>query len=80
VENRSPIVRFGIAVGGKRASYWRVRAAMKHPELFLEREAYGKKFHFSLHASGRWHMKEGRQQRLSWARPGEVIEPFRVRL
>ena len=42
--------------------------------LSLEREGYGKKFHFSLHASGQWHMKEGhRQERISWARPSELI-------
>jgi hypothetical protein len=40
VDNRSPIIPFGIATGGKRSSYWRVRSGMKRPELFLEREAY----------------------------------------
>jgi hypothetical protein len=76
VSNRSPIICFAITSGGKRAAYWRLRAGLKQPitpELFLEREGYGKKFHFSLHASGQWHMKEGRQERISWARPGEVV-------
>ena len=76
VENRRTIIRFAITSGGKRAAYWRLRAGLKQPELFLEREAYGKKFHFSLHASGQWHMKEGRQERISWARPGEVVPGY----
>jgi hypothetical protein len=76
VENRSPIICFAITSGGKRAAYWRLRAGLKQPELFLEREGYGEKFHFSLHASGQWHMKEGRQGRISWARPGEVVPGY----
>lgn len=76
MENRSPIIRFAITSNGKRAAYWRLRAGLKEPELFLEREGYGKKFHFSLHASGQWHMKEGRQERISWARPTEVIPGY----
>ena len=75
VENRSPI-RFAIRSGGKRAGYWRLRAGLKLPELFLEREGYGKKFHFSLYASGQWHMKEGRQERIRWARPGKVVPGY----
>jgi hypothetical protein len=65
VENRSPIICFGITSDGKRAAYWRLRAELKQPELFLEREGYGKGFHFRLHASDHWHMKEGRQERIS---------------
>ena len=76
VENRSPIIRFAITSNGKRAAYWRLRAGLKQPELFLERECYGKKFHFSLHGSGQWHMKEGHQKRISWARPGEVVPGY----
>jgi hypothetical protein len=76
VRNRSPIICFAITSGGRRAAYWRLRAGLKQPELFLEREGYGKKFHFSLHASGQWHMKEGRQQRMSWARPGEAVQGY----
>ncbi len=76
VENRSPIICFAITSDGKRAAYWRLRAGLKQPELFLEREGYGRKFHFSLHASGQWHMKEGRQERISWARPGEVVPGY----
>jgi len=76
VENRSPILCFAIASGSKRAAYWRLRAGLKQPELFLEREGYGTKFHFSLHASGQWHMKQGRQERISWARPGEVVPGY----
>jgi len=45
VENRSPIICFAITSDGKRAAYWRLRAGLKQPELFLEREGYGKKFH-----------------------------------
>lgn len=76
VDNRSPIICFAITSDGKRAAYWRLRAGLRQPELFLEREGYGKKFHFSLHASGQWHMKEGRQERISWARPGEVVPGY----
>ena len=83
VENRSPILRFAITSDGKRAAYWRLRAGLKQPELFLEREGYGKegsgkKFHFSLHASGQWYMREGRrrQGRISWARPGEAVPGY----
>lgn len=76
MKNKSPIICFGIAVDGKRSSYWRLRAGAKQPELFLEREGYGKKFHFSLHASGRWHMKEGRHERIVWVRPGEAAPGY----
>lgn len=76
MDNRSPIIHFGITTGGKRSSYWRVRSGMKRPELFLEREAYGKKWHFSLHASDRWHMKEGRKERFTWTRPDDVIPGY----
>jgi hypothetical protein len=76
MSNLSPILRFGITVDGKRTPYWRLRAGMKQPELFLEREGYGKKFHFSLHASGQWHMVEGRKERISRARPGEVVPGY----
>ena len=75
MDNRSTI-RFAITSGGKRAAYWRLRAGLKQPELFLEREGYGKKFHFSLHALGQWHMKEGHQEQISWARPGEVVPGY----
>lgn len=76
VNNQSPIIRFGITADGKRTSYWRVRAGVKQPELFLEREGSGKKFHFSLHASGYWRMVEGRRERTSWSRPGEVAPGY----
>jgi hypothetical protein len=46
------------------------------PELFMEREGYGKKWHFSLHASGQWHMKESRKERIHWTRPSEVIPGY----
>lgn len=49
---------------------------MKQPELFLEREASGKKWHFSMHASGRWHMKEGRKERLTWTRPNDIVPGY----
>jgi len=76
MDNRSPILRFGILSDGKRSSYWRVRAGVARPELFLERESFGKRWHFSLHASGRWHMKEGGQERISWARPDEIVSGY----
>jgi hypothetical protein len=74
--NRSPILRFGILSDGKRSSYWRVRAGVAKPELFLEREGFGKRWHLSLHASGRWHLKEGGRERISWARPDEVVPGY----
>jgi hypothetical protein len=76
VENRSPIMGFAISSDGKRSSSWRVRAGMAKPELFLEREGYGKKWHFSLHASGQWHMKESRKERIRWAKPGEAVPGY----
>jgi hypothetical protein len=76
MENRSPILRFGIISDGKRSSYWRVRAGMAKSELFMEREGYGKKWHFSLHASGQWHMKESGKERVTWAKPAEVVPGY----
>jgi hypothetical protein len=52
VDNKSPILGFGIMSDGKRSSYWRVRAGVAKPELCMERESNGKEWHFSLHASG----------------------------
>ncbi len=60
----------------KRSSYWRLRAGVAKPELFLEREDYGKKFHVSLHASGQWHMVEGRKERISWTKPDEFVPGY----
>jgi hypothetical protein len=74
--NRSPILRFGILSDGKRSSYWRVRAGVARPELFLEREGFGKHWHLSLHKSGRWHLKEGDKERIGWARPDEVVPGY----
>lgn len=76
VSNQSPIIKFGITTDGKRSSYWRLRAGMKRPELFLEREAYGKNWHFSMHASDRWHMKENRKERVPWTKPNEVVSGY----
>jgi len=76
VDNRSPILRFGITVDGRRSSYWRVRAGVKQPELFLEREGYGKSWHFSLHESGNWHMKERRKKRVTWDKPAELVPGY----
>jgi hypothetical protein len=70
----SSALRSGPAASGRGTGV--LRAGLKQPELFLERERYGKKFHFSLHASGQWHMKEGRQERISWARPDEVVPGY----
>ena len=76
MDNRSPIIKFGITTDGKRSSYWRVRAGMKLPELFLEREDYGKKWHFSLHASNQWHMMQGGKERVTWTRPNDVVPGY----
>jgi hypothetical protein len=63
-------------VDGMRSSYWRMRAGMKRPELFLEREAYGSRWHLSLHASGRWHLKESGKPTITWTRPPEVVPGY----
>jgi hypothetical protein len=76
VENSSPIIRFGITADGKRSSCWRLRAGVDKPELFLEREAPGKKVHISLHASGQWHLKVRRKEREHWIRPPEVVPGY----
>jgi hypothetical protein len=49
---------------------------MAKPELFMEREGYGKKWHFSLHASGQWHMKESGKERVTWTKPAEVVPGY----
>ena len=76
VGNQSPIIWFGIKCGGRRSSYWRVRAGMAKPELFLEREGHGDSWHFSLHASGKWHMKLGRHKTITWDRPDELAPGY----
>jgi len=76
VENRSPIVRFGITSKGKRSGCWRLRSGVAKPELFLEREGQGRQWHFSLHESGRWHMKENGKPLFFWARPPEVVPGY----
>ena len=76
MENKSPILRFGISVDGKRSSYWRLRAGVVKPELFMEREAYGSNWHLSLHESGRWHLKESGKKRIMWNRPPEVVPGY----
>ena len=76
VKNRSPIISFGIACGAKRSACWRLRAGVAKPELFLEREGQGKRWHLSLHASGRWHMKMEHRERVSWSRPDEVVPGY----
>lgn len=74
MDTASPILQFGIASGGSRTGCWRVRAGARQPELFVEREGYGRSFHLSLHTSGRWQLKVGREARVTWIRPGE-FEP-----
>jgi len=76
VSNQSPILRFGITGDGKRSSYWRVRAGMAKPELFLEHEGFGKVWHISLHVSGEWHMVTRRKERATWDRPGELFPGY----
>jgi hypothetical protein len=49
---------------------------MRQPELFLEREGYGKTWHVSLHVSGQWHMKESGKAQISWNRPPEVVPGY----
>ena len=49
---------------------------MAKPELFFEREGYGKKWHLSLHASGQWHMKESGKERVTWTKPPEIVPGY----
>jgi hypothetical protein len=76
VDNRSPIVRFGITSDGKRSACWRLRSGMAKPELFLEREGQGRHWHFSLHERGQWHMKENGKPLFRWRRPPEVVPGY----
>jgi hypothetical protein len=76
VSNQSRIVRFGITPDGKRSACWRLRSGMAQPELFLERESQGRRWHFSLHESGQWHMKENGQALFCWSRPPEVVPGY----
>jgi hypothetical protein len=76
VSNQSPMIKFGITADGKRSSYWRLRSDMDDPELYLEREGYGRNWHFSLHASDQWHMKERRKKRLHWIKPSEIVPGY----
>jgi hypothetical protein len=75
VENRSPVISFGISSGDKRSAYWRVRSGMK-PELFIEREDHGALWHLSLHESGRWHLKITNEARVHWVRPAEMVPGY----
>ena len=76
MSNQSPILRFGITCDGKRSSYWRVRAGMAKPELFLEHQGFGKVWHISLHASGEWHMVTRSKERATWDRPDELFPGY----
>ncbi len=76
VENRSPVISFGISSGDKRSAYWRVRSGMKKPELFIEREDHGALWHLSLHESGRWHLKMTNEARVHWVRPAEMVPGY----
>jgi hypothetical protein len=49
---------------------------MRRPELFVEREGFGRQWHLSLHASGQWHLKEQGQRRVTWTRPNEVVPGY----
>lgn len=74
--SQSPDVRFGLEVDGKRSSYWRMRAGVAKPELFLEREGLDKWFHISLHESGHWHMKVNGEVTARWERPEEMVPGY----
>jgi hypothetical protein len=49
---------------------------MAKPELFMEREGYGKKWHLSLHASGQWHLMESGKERTTRTRPPEMVPGY----
>jgi hypothetical protein len=74
--NQSPDLRFGIKVGSKRSSYWRMRAGAAKPELFLEREGRDRWFHISLHESGHWQIKVNRKVTARWERPAETVPGY----
>lgn len=79
VDSRSPDdLLFAITTGGRRSSYWRVRAGAKQPELFIERENFTRhsQWHVSLHASKHWHLMNRRHEVLSWAQPAEQIPGY----
>jgi hypothetical protein len=76
MRNQSPDLRFGIQVGSKRSSYWRMRAGAVKPELFLEREGTDRWFHISLHESGHWHLKVDGEVTARWERPDELVPGF----
>ena len=42
----------------------------------MEREGYGSKWHLSLHASGRWHMKESGKPLITWNRRPELVPGY----
>jgi hypothetical protein len=69
-------LRFGIEVNGQRSYTWHVRSGANKPELFVDRENLPTKVHLSLHASGKWHMKVGRQVVHKWDRPAELIPGY----
>jgi hypothetical protein len=78
MSNQSPLLRFALAVDGNRSSYWRLRAGMVKPELFLEREGFGNRddWHLSFHASGKWHLKSHGTQQVHWDRPDEAVPGY----
>lgn len=67
--DESRILRFAIAVGTRRARWWRLRAGSRNAELFLERENSGQQVHLSMHRSGEWHLDVNGAWPVEWERP-----------
>jgi hypothetical protein len=65
----SPDLRFGIEVAGQRSYTWRVRSAVKSPQLYVERENLAGVTHVSLHTSKRWHVKVRDRKVHQWIWP-----------
>ncbi len=61
-----------------RSSLWRIRSSASAADIYVDQVPLKESLHFSLHASGQWHMKvrppEGGQVRgIDWTRPAEAI-------
>jgi hypothetical protein len=72
----SPDLRFGIEVAGQRSYTWRVRSAVKSPQLYVERENLAGVTHVSLHTSKRWHVKVRDRKVHQWIRPAEITPGY----
>jgi hypothetical protein len=72
----SPDLRFGIEVDGQRSYTWRVRSAVKLPQLYVERENFPHVLHLSLHTSGEWRIEVRGREVHKWKRPAELTPGY----